>query len=53
MGIKRPPPPLNLLMGSALSLREPSSSGSVVSDYGLDYRAIEVRFPAEAKGVFL
>jgi hypothetical protein len=25
------------------------SSGSIVSDYGLDDRAIEVRFPAEAK----
>jgi hypothetical protein len=25
------------------------SSGSVVSDYGLDDRAIGVRFPAEAK----
>jgi hypothetical protein len=27
----------------------PGSSVSIVSDYGLDYRAIEVRFPAEAK----
>jgi hypothetical protein len=25
---------------------EPGSSGSIVSDYGLDDRAIEVRFPA-------
>jgi hypothetical protein len=29
---------------------EPGSSVSVVSDYGLDDRAIEVRSPAEAKG---
>jgi hypothetical protein len=29
------------------------SSGSIVSDYGLDDRAIGVRFPAEAKDFFL
>jgi hypothetical protein len=29
---------------------EPGSSGSIVSGYGLDDRAIEVRLPAEAKG---
>jgi hypothetical protein len=29
------------------------SSGSIVSDYGLDDRAIEVRYPARAKGFFL
>jgi hypothetical protein len=29
------------------------SSGSVVSCYGLDDRAIEVRSPTEAKGFFL
>jgi hypothetical protein len=28
---------------------EPGSSGSIVSGYGLDDRAIEVRSPAEAK----
>jgi hypothetical protein len=28
------------------------SSGSIVSDYGLDDRAIEVRSPAEAKDFF-
>jgi hypothetical protein len=28
---------------------EPGSSGSIVSDYGLDDRAIEVRSPAGAK----
>jgi hypothetical protein len=32
---------------------EPGSSVSIVSDYGLDDRAIEVRSPAEAKGFFL
>jgi hypothetical protein len=30
--------------------REPGSSVSIVSGYGLDDRAIEVRSPAEAKG---
>jgi hypothetical protein len=30
-----------------------ASSGSIVSDYGLDDRAIEVRSLAEAKGFFL
>jgi hypothetical protein len=32
---------------------KPGSSVSIVSDYGLDDRAIEVRSPAEAKGFFL
>jgi hypothetical protein len=32
---------------------ESGSSVSVVSGYGLDDRAIEVRSPAEAKGFFL
>jgi hypothetical protein len=32
---------------------EPGSSVSTVSGYGLDDRAIEVRFPAEARGFFL
>jgi hypothetical protein len=32
---------------------EPGSSGSIVSGYGLDDRAIEVRSPAVAKGFFL
>jgi hypothetical protein len=31
---------------------EPSSSVSIVSDYGLDDRAIDVRSPTEAKGFF-
>jgi hypothetical protein len=37
-------------------LRESSelgSSVSIVSDYGLDYRVIEVRSPGEVKGFFL
>jgi hypothetical protein len=37
----------------AVGVSEPGSSGSVVSDYGLDDRAIEVRSPAEAKEFFL
>jgi hypothetical protein len=32
---------------------EPGSSVSTVPGYGLDYRAIDVRSPAEAKGFFL
>jgi hypothetical protein len=32
---------------------EPGSSRSIVSGYGLDDRAIEVRSPAEAKGFVL
>jgi hypothetical protein len=32
---------------------EPGSSVSIVSGYGLDDRAIDVRSPAEAKGFFL
>jgi hypothetical protein len=35
------------------TLHEPGSSVSMVYDYGLDDRTIEVRFPAEAKGFFL
>jgi hypothetical protein len=31
--------------------REPGSSVSIVSGYGLDDRAIEVRSPAQAKGL--
>jgi hypothetical protein len=34
---------------SSCMIREPGSSVSVVSDYGLDDRAIEIRSPAEAK----
>jgi hypothetical protein len=33
-----------------MSIQEPGSSVSIVSGYGLDDRAIEVRSPAEAKG---
>jgi hypothetical protein len=32
---------------------EPDSSVSIVSEYGLDERTIEVRSPTEAKGFFL
>jgi hypothetical protein len=32
---------------------EPGSSVSVISGYGLDDRAIDVRSWAEAKGIFL
>jgi hypothetical protein len=31
-------------------LGEPGSSESIVPDYGLDDRVIEVRYPAEARG---
>jgi hypothetical protein len=34
-------------------VRSQGSSGSIVSDYGLDDRAIRVRSPAEAKEFFL
>jgi hypothetical protein len=34
-------------------IRELGSSGSIVSGYGLDDRAVEVRFPAEEKGFLL
>jgi hypothetical protein len=37
----------------SLHVCEPGSSVSIVSGYGLDDRAIEVRSPAEAKGFFL
>jgi hypothetical protein len=33
--------------------REPGSSGSIVSDYGLDDKAIGVRFRTEVKRFFL
>jgi hypothetical protein len=38
---------------SILYLNEPGISVSIVSGYGLDDRAIEVRSPVEAKGFFL
>jgi hypothetical protein len=34
-------------------VRSQGSSVSIVSDYGLDDRAIQVRSPAEEKGFFL
>jgi hypothetical protein len=36
-----------------VSVSEPGSSDIIVSDYGLDDWAIEVRSPVEAKGFFL
>jgi hypothetical protein len=52
------PSPLALLLLLLLYLflfwlKEPGSSGSIVSDYGLDDRAIGVRSPAGAKDFFL
>jgi hypothetical protein len=44
---------LQLNSCSRIHLREQGSSVSIVSGYGLDDRAIEVRTPAEAKGCFL
>jgi hypothetical protein len=41
----------NLLDSNAVG--DPGSSVSIVSAYGMDDRAIEVRSPAEAKGFFL
>jgi hypothetical protein len=38
--------------GGSLPLSSRNSSGSIVSDYGLDDRAIEVRSPAGAKDSF-
>jgi hypothetical protein len=35
------------------TLYEPGSLLSILSGYGLDVRAIEIRSPAEAKGFFL
>jgi hypothetical protein len=32
---------------------DPGSPVSIVFGYGLDYRAIDIRSPAEAKGFFL
>jgi hypothetical protein len=42
-----------LFSKSTWLLRSRGSSGSIVSDYGLDNRAIGVRFLAEARGFFL
>jgi hypothetical protein len=39
--------------GGRQYISEPGSSVSVVSGYGLDDQAIEVRSPAEMKGFFL
>jgi hypothetical protein len=37
------------IIGNTHKSEEPGSSGSIVSDYGLDDRAIEVRSPAGAR----
>jgi hypothetical protein len=42
-----------IFMSVKIKISERGSSVSIVSDYGLGERAIEVRFPAEAKGFFL
>jgi hypothetical protein len=39
----------SLILGNYGDMREPGSSVSIVSDYGLDDRAIGVRSPAEEK----
>jgi hypothetical protein len=39
-------------LGSRMACPDRVSSGSIVSDYGLDDRAIGVRFPAGAKDFF-
>jgi hypothetical protein len=44
---------IKVTLCSADETSEPGSSVSIVSGYGLDDRAIEVRSPAEAKGFFL
>jgi hypothetical protein len=41
------------LFAHCILIGEPGNSVNIVSGHGLDDRAIEVRFPAEAKGVFL
>jgi hypothetical protein len=45
--------PVADIMKSNGSVGEASSSVTIMSGYGLDYRVIEVRSPAEAKGFFL
>jgi hypothetical protein len=44
---------LFLFLESRVEMCEPGSSVSIVSGYGLDDRAMEVRSPADAKGFFL
>jgi hypothetical protein len=41
------------ILGYYMCDDEPGSSVSIVSGYGLDDRAIEIRSPTEAKGFFL
>jgi hypothetical protein len=42
----------NIMPMPSSLVREPGSSVSIVSGYGLDHRAIKVRCPAEVKGFF-
>jgi hypothetical protein len=44
---------LNSLWNMYTLTQQPGSSVSIVSDYGLDDRATEIRSPSEAKGFFL
>jgi hypothetical protein len=44
---------LDIISVSVSRIGKPGSSVSIVSGYGLDHRAIEVRSSAEAKGFFL
>jgi hypothetical protein len=46
-------PKLYTYLDCSLEGCEPGSSVSIVSGYGLDNRTVEVRFPAEVKGIFL
>jgi hypothetical protein len=45
--------PFNPLKPRGNCMCETGSSVSIVCGYGLDDRAIKVRYPAEAKGFFL
>jgi hypothetical protein len=55
-GLRLAPSIIDLHVGfifSSMHRCDPGSSVSIVSGFGLDDRAIEVRSPAEAKGCFL
>jgi ABC-type spermidine/putrescine transport system permease subunit I len=47
------PQKFSMIITDIIIIKEPGSSGSIVSDYGLDDRAIGVRSPAGGKGFFL
>jgi hypothetical protein len=44
---------MDFIKAKHITEQEPGSSVSIVSDYGLDDRAIGFRFPAGGKGFFL